>query len=287
MILIADSGSSKCDWVLINSEGEWVDKIKTEGLNPLLLSEQNISNTIGQVHNFLNEKHNSIIDKIYFYGAGCGTLRSGNMIKSVLRTTFDQAEYIRVEEDIIAAVHATTQESGVICILGTGANCCYFDGEKVIQKTPALGYLLADEGSGNYFGREVIKSYYLKKMPSELKKSFESEFGTDLDSLLQKLHTVDSPSKFLASFATFIFKHRQHPFIEDILYQGVTKFIEGYLLNYKKELQSNPIHFVGSIAYYAQDIIKKSLDERGFVVKSFIKKPVGKLVDNIINKNII
>ncbi|OED36714.1 N-acetylglucosamine kinase [Flavobacteriaceae bacterium (ex Bugula neritina AB1)] len=287
MILVADSGSSKCDWVLINNHGEWVDKIKTEGLNPLLLSKKNISNTIDKVQHLLNKKHDSTIDKIYFYGAGCGSSGSGNLIKDLLYTTFNQAKYIRVEEDIIAAVHATTQEPGVICILGTGANCCYFDGRRVIQKTPALGYLLADEGSGNYFGREVIKSYYLKKLPLDLEESFEKEFGADLNLLLQKLHNVDSPNKYLASFATFIFKHRQHPFIENMLHQGIAKFIDSYLLNYKEELLDSPIHFVGSIAYYAQDVIKKSLDERGFIVKSFIKKPVGHLVNNIINKNIL
>ncbi len=287
MILVADSGSSKCDWVLINNQGEWIDKIKTEGLNPLLLSEKKIGNTINQVQDLLNKKQVLTIDKIYFYGAGCGSSGSGNMIKDLLHSTFNETEFIRVEEDIIAAVHATTQKPGVICILGTGANCCYFDGERVIQKTPALGYLLADEGSGNYFGREVIKSYYLKKLPLDLEKSFEKEFEADLDILLKKLHTVDSPNKYLASFATFIFKHRGHPFIENILYQGIAKFIDSYLLNYKEELLENPIHFVGSIAYYAQDVIKKSLDERGFIVKSFIKKPVGHLVDNIINKNIL
>ncbi|WP_298313673.1 N-acetylglucosamine kinase [uncultured Aquimarina sp.] len=281
MILIADSGSTKCDWILIDRLGNQLCSQTTIGINPLNISESTIKNIILEVSEVL-EKRN-LIEEIHFYGAGCGTEKSNQKIKSSFRSIFNNLKLIKVEEDIIAAVHATTRTSGVIAILGTGSNCCYFDGKKIIQHAPSLGYLLADEGSGNYFGKELLKSFYLQRMPSSLAKEFKIMFGSDLESLFYNLYDLPQPNAYLASYAIFLFRHRGHPFIENLLYHGIEVFIDNYLMLYAKELENNPVHFVGSIAYYAQDIINKMLTSKGFSAKSFIKKPINNLIKYIIS----
>ncbi|WP_299213397.1 N-acetylglucosamine kinase [uncultured Aquimarina sp.] len=281
MILIADSGSTKCDWILIDRLGNQLCSQTTIGINPLNISESTIKNIILEVSEVL-EKRN-LIEEIHFYGAGCGTEKSNQKIKSSFRSIFNNLKLIKVEEDIIAAVHATTRTSGVIAILGTGSNCCYFDGKKIIQHAPSLGYLLADEGSGNYFGKELLKSFYLQRMPSSLAKEFKIMFGSDLESLFYNLYDLPQPNAYLASYAIFLFRHRGHPFIENLLYHGIEVFIDNYLMLYTKELENHPIHFVGSIAYYTQDIINKMLISKGFSTKSFIKKPINNLIKYIIS----
>ncbi|WP_271766020.1 BadF/BadG/BcrA/BcrD ATPase family protein [Aquimarina algiphila] len=285
MILCADSGSTKCDWVLINNNGQPVYKFLTHGINPLLLSKNDIQSII-QKEDLIVQK-SDLIHGVYFYGAGCGEAKSKKKINLVLQSIFKNVKEISIEEDIIGAVKATTQKPGIVCILGTGANSCYFDGKKVIQKFPALGYLLADEGSGNYFGKILIKDYFLGQMPLNMASLFKQEYDTDLDQLLNILYRTSFPNKYLASFAKFIFRNRGNIYIEEILHEGILNFIRTYLFQYKEELCKYPIHFVGSVAYYSQDVIKKELDNYGYQVKSFIKKPIDHLVKQIVQQEIL
>lgn len=285
MILFADSGSTKCDWILIEKTGVHVSKTQTHGINPLLLSKNDIHTIIQKSDLMVQKCH--LITEIYFYGAGCGEFHSKNKIKSVLQSIFKNVDNIVVEEDIVGAIKATTEKPGVVCILGTGSNCCFFDGTKVIQKTPALGYLLADEGSGNYFGKTLIKDYFLGKMPSGIMAHFQNDYENDLDQLLHKLYASSSPNRFLASYAKFIFKNRGHQYIEGILHHGFSKFINTYLIQYKDELTKYPIHFVGSIAYYSQDIIINLLNSYGYQANRFIKNPIDQLVKKIVEHELI
>lgn len=284
MILFADSGSTKCDWVLVKNDGELVHKTKTDGINPLLLSDDAIINIVQKADTILQKR--DLIHKIYFYGAGCGEADAKKKIDLVLQSIFKNVTSIVIEEDIIGAVKATTEKPSVVCILGTGTNCCYFDGVNVIQKSPALGYLLADEGSGNYLGKKLIKDYFLGKMPSDTASLFKNDYTTELNQILDELYCADHPNKYLASYAKFIFKNRGNAYLEEILYHGISKFINTYLFQYKEELSKYPIHFVGSVAYYSQDIIKKLLDDRGYRVKGFVKKPIDHLVNRLIMQRI-
>ncbi|MHA7056251.1 N-acetylglucosamine kinase [Aquimarina sp. M1] len=281
MILIADSGSTKCDWVIIDLSGKTLFSHTTIGINPLHLSEKKIEEVVLEVTE-MSQKRN-IINEIHFYGAGCGTIIGSQKIKSSFNTIFKNVKLITVQEDLIAAVHATTKTPGVIAILGTGSNCCYFDGAKIVQKAPSLGYLLADEASGNYFGKALLKSFYMQNMPADLAEGFKTMFGADLEKLFCNLYGLKQPNAYLASYAVFMFQHRGHPFIENLLHQGIQVFIDDYLVLYSRELENYPIHFVGSIAYYSQDIINNILSNTSFVVKSFVKKPINNLIKHIIS----
>ncbi|MEW7281193.1 N-acetylglucosamine kinase [Aquimarina sp. 2201CG1-2-11] len=284
MILFADSGSTKCDWVMVKENGLPICKTRTIGINPLILSNEAIS-TIVHKAAILTE-HRDMVQEIYFYGAGCCETDSRKRIRRILQSIFKNASFIVIEEDIIGAVKSTTQNPSVVCILGTGANCCYYDGKKVIQKSPALGYLLADEGSGNYLGKKLLKDYTLGRMPGNLRVLFKNSYASELDQLMDKLYNAKYPNSFLASFAQFIFNNRGDAYIEKILHQGISKFIDTYLFQYKEELYKHPLHFVGSIAYYSQDVLKKMVEEKGYQVKSFIKKPIDHLVNQVITQRI-
>ncbi|WP_062061002.1 BadF/BadG/BcrA/BcrD ATPase family protein [Aquimarina longa] len=282
MILFADSGSTKCDWILLNDAGRLIHKTQTEGINPLLLSDNSILEIVQKANIILQNRDS--ISEIYFYGAGCNENDAKKRIKLALQSIFKNLTSILIEEDINGAVKATTKEPGIVCILGTGTNCCYFDGEKIIQKYPALGYLLADEGSGNYLGKKLIKDYFMSKMPLDVASLFKGYYTAQLDQLLNELYSTDYPNRYLASYAQFIFKNRGNEYLEDVLNQAISDFIKTYLFQYKKELSQHPIHFVGSVAYYSQDVIKKLLDDYGYRVKSFIKSPIDQLVKNIVTQ---
>ena len=159
MILIVDSGSTKTDWIAINGKGEIQFETQTLGLNPQVLSNYIIEERV--VNNYDLYQNRKQVTHIYFYGAGCGTKPPRVMIKEVFQSIFKSAE-ILVKEDTYAAVYATAEPNkpSIVCILGTGSNCSYFDGSKIIQKVISLGYILMDDASGNYFGRQMLRDYY-------------------------------------------------------------------------------------------------------------------------------
>ncbi|MCX2679262.1 N-acetylglucosamine kinase [Galbibacter sp. EGI 63066] len=284
MILIADSGSTKCDWVLADKNGKQLLFSQTEGINPMALSDKAISNIIHGNKDL--EPYKSLVTQIHFYAAGCGTQSADKKMKLLLENVFENSTHIDIKEDIVAAIHATTSQPGVICILGTGSNCCFYDGKNIVQKIPSLGYVLSDEGSGNFIGKELLCCYYHHKMPEHIAKDFEKVYNTDMNQVFQQLYHHQNPNKYLASFARFAFKHRNDPFIERILQHTIASFVETYLTHYHKELQQYPAHFVGSIAFYSQDIINKQLSERGYRANTFVKKPIDSLMKYIVNLNI-
>ena len=174
MILITDGGSTKCDWVLLDDSGSILFKTATKGLNPAVLPRAELSERI--VENDTLRKVFNEVKKIDFYGAGCGTPIPTSVFKEVLQSLFTSAE-INIYEDTIAAVYAATTDPGIVCILGTGSNSCYFDGEKVHAPIPSLGYILMDEASGNHYGRRLIRDYYYKKMPAHIAAEFAKQYN--------------------------------------------------------------------------------------------------------------
>ena len=278
MILIADSGSTKSDWVVLGENKEVVLKTKTKGINPQLLTASQIFEIIDGNNDLKSVKEN--IDNVLFYGAGCGGEDSKLKIEKVLISFFLKAK-VKIEEDLTAAVHGTTSSPGVICILGTGSNCCYFDGKNIIIHQASLGYAIMDEGSGNFFGKQLLKSYFYNKMPLELHEKFKSNFNLSLESVLKSLYEDENPSAYLAGFARFLIENRSNNAMAKIINVGVFELFDNLIMCYSKELEQHPIHFVGSIAYYLQEDIKIEANKRGIKIGSFVKKPMDNLVANI------
>ena len=280
MILIVDSGSTKCDWLAIDSNGkQLLEKQRTKGLNPAILSGKKLTKTIKK--NKVLKKHREEVTHIFFYGAGCGTENPRILLEIVLKTIFPNAE-IAVTEDTFAAVYSTinnNNEAAVVCILGTGSNCSYFDGEVLHQKVRSLGYSIMDDAAGNYFGRQLIRDYYYNHMPEEIKVSFAERFNVESDYIKHNLYKQPNPNAYLASFAEFMFLNKDSEYITALIKKGIRLFAENMILQYKDILPKVPVHFAGSIAFFSQDEIKDVAQDMGFTVGNFQRRPIEGLVN--------
>lgn len=278
MTLIADGGSTKCDWILLNSEGDVILKTRTGGLNPAVVPEKELYARIER-----NDELKQIFSQVQvvdFYGAGCGTDTPQRIFSKVLRELFSNAE-VSVNEDLLAAVYAATDNSepGIVCILGTGSNSCYFDGQIIHANVPSLGYVLMDEASGNYFGKRLIRDYYYQKMPKKLAKQFEERFNLDPDIIKINVYKEANPNTYLASFAEFIFTSEEvNGYFYKLISEGMTKFIENRVLCYK-EAQNVPIHFIGSIAHFSEEMIVDAMAPYHLEIGKVIRRPIDGLIE--------
>lgn len=276
MILITDGGSTKCDWILLDQKGDVVLKTRTKGLNPAVVPEENIRERI-----LANQDLLPFVTKITvvdFFGAGCGTITPIRLLTRILSEIFPLAT-VSVNEDMVAAVYAATTKPGIVCILGTGSNSCYFDGTHIHNGIESLGYSLMDEASGNYFGKRLIRDYFYKKMPSQLALEFENKFNLDPDEIKNHLYKRHNPNMYLASFAEFIFTSKEvNGYFYKLITEGMLKFIEYRILCFK-ESQNVPIHFIGSIAHFSEDIIKDCMKPYNLELGNIIRRPIDGLID--------
>jgi N-acetylglucosamine kinase-like BadF-type ATPase len=276
MILITDGGSTKCDWILLDQKGDVVLKTRTKGLNPAVVPEENIRERI-----LANQDLLPFVTKITvvdFFGAGCGTKTPIRLLTRILSEIFPLAT-VSVNEDMVAAVYAATTKPGIVCILGTGSNSCYFDGTHIHNGIESLGYSLMDEASGNYFGKRLIRDYFYKKMPSQLALEFENKFNLDPDEIKNHLYKRHNPNMYLASFAEFIFTSKEvNGYFYKLITEGMLKFIEYRILCFK-ESQNVPIHFIGSIAHFSEDIIKDCMKPYNLELGNIIRRPIDGLID--------
>ena len=279
MILIVDSGSTKSDWIAVDSNGnKLLEKMRTKGLNPAILPEKKIKKIIKS--NSLLKEHKKSVTHIFFYGAGCGTAKPVALLKGVLEGIFVNA-HIEVNEDTMAAVYSTIshdKEPAVVCILGTGSNCSYYNGEQIEQRVVSLGYSIMDDASGNYYGRQLIRDYYFNHMPEGVRIAFSTKFNMESDYIKYNLYKQPNPNAYLANFAEFMFLNKDSEYIVNLIKKGIRLFVTNMIMQYKEELKTVPVHFAGSIAYFSQDEIKDVAQEMGFTVGNFERRPIEGLV---------
>lgn len=278
MIVVVDSGSTKSDWIIVDNQGKQLfDKVRTKGLNPAILSEKKLIRNINKSEVLVEQKEN--ITHLFFYGAGCGTEKPRLMLKEILEELFPNAA-VEVNEDTLAAVYSTinNNEPAVVCIMGTGSNCSYYDGKKLHQRVNSLGYTLMDDASGNYYGKQLIRDYYFHHMPGRLRAAFGHEYNMDSDFIKYNLYKLPNPNAYLASFAKFMFLNKDSEYIPNLIKKGVREFAKNMIFQYKEELKTVPVHFAGSIAFFAQEEIKEVATELGFKVGNFVRRPIEGLV---------
>ena len=275
MILIADGGSTKADWILLDKNGTQIFKTRTEGLNPEILDKNLLVDRIQNNKDLIDCKEK--ITNVYFYGAGCGTEKMTSLLKSAFESFFVNAKVV-VKEDTFAAVYAVTDKPGIVCILGTGSNSCYFDGENVDSRVASLGYILMDEASGNYFGKKLIRDYYYGKMPKDIAKKFEQDFDLNADTIKRNIYKEINPNAYLAKFAEFILKNERNVYFNKVLHKGMKEFFKNRILPYP-EAKTLPVHFVGSIAYFSQDIIKDVARFNLIELGNIIRRPIDGLIE--------
>jgi glucosamine kinase len=281
MILIADSGSTKCDWMLI--EGETHIPTHTIGFNPFFHSTEFIANELRK--NAILTDSIASISQIHYYGASCSNDARITLVKNALSAVFTRATEIEVKHDLTgAAIAACGGREGIACILGTGSNSCYYNGREVHEEIPALGYILGDEGSGSYFGKFLLSHLLYKKLPADIAEDFSSVFKLTKDSILFNIYNEPNANVYLASFMRFVSERIDHPFLYQMVFDGLKKFAEVHILCYSN-YHSIPVNFVGSIAFHFQAILKQVANDLGFQVGNIIKKPIDGLADFHGNTN--
>ncbi len=276
MRLLVDSGSTKADWIAIDEEGKVLFTTQTLGLNPEILEGEEIIERINDRFDILQNKDKAT--HLFFYGAGCGTDRMKIELSRVFQEYFSNA-IISVNEDTYAAVYATTPkgEEAIVSILGTGSNCSYFDGKVLQQKVQSLGYIIMDDCSGNFFGKELIRKYYFNKMPKELAVEFEKEYDLSADFIKSKLYKEPNPNAYLATFAKFLIQNKEHEFCKKIIFKGMKSFVKNYIRQFDN-CKEVPVHFVGSIAFYLKDELQITFDKYELKLGNVLRRPIDGLI---------
>ena len=222
---------------------------------------------------------------LFFYGAGCGTDRMKNFLTKVFQEYFTKA-VVSVYEDTYAAVYATTpkDQEAIVCILGTGSNCSYFDGKVLHQKVQSLGYIAMDDCSGNRFGRHLLRGYSFNQMPKELAAEFEEEYNLDPDYIKNNLYKEPNPNAYLATFAKFLIKHKDTEFCKKYIYSEMEDFVENYIMQFEN-YKEVPVHFVGSIAFYLVDELTEVLNKYDIKIGNVLRRPIdGLIAYHVLNK---
>lgn len=273
MILIADSGSTKTDWRLID-EDKKITQLRSSGLNPYHLSKQDIASVVKE--EFAGKVDAMSVKEVFFYGAGCSNSEKCNVVAEAIGETFCLAA-IHVDHDLIAAARALCgREQGMAAILGTGSNSCLYDGEKIVNHVPSLGYILGDEGSGVHIGRMFLQRFLYDELPSELKKKLTDKHQITIDSVLENCYKKPQPNRYISSFSNIVHKHISHPYLIKLVYDCFEEFILHHITKYDGH-KKVPLHAVGSIAYFYSDILKAAAADKGISVGRILQAPIAGL----------
>ena len=271
--LIADSGSSKAEWCLVNGGSK--KTFLTQGLSPYFLSAEQIEYIIEQ--ELVPKLKNVVPDEVYFYGTGCSNPDNVKLVKKAIQRVFNDAT-VMVDHDLMGAARALCgKEKGIACILGTGSNSCYYNGKRIIKNSPGLGYVLGDEGSGAYLGRRVIQYFLYNTFDPDLADRFKAKFNTNSEEILTAVYKKPLPNRYLASYAVFLAENRGHYMIENIIEDAFNDFFFNHVLKYR-ESWTSPINFTGSVAYGFKDVLKEMCSGYELQLGRVLKKPIDGLV---------
>jgi len=276
MILIADGGSTKCDWIAIDYEGKELMRTQTLGLNPYLVTSEKAAEEVSK--NTALTQISEKIDHVFFYGAGCSSEASQSVLEKAFTQIFMGAK-IHIEHDMLGAAYAAYNgKPAIVCILGTGSNSCYFDGQKLREDTESLGWILGDEGSGSNLGKRLLLARFVKKMPPHLQIAFDKIYhNLTADKVNENVYKKPFPNAYVAGFSRFVVEHKYEPFMQQLIYQSMREFIENQVLVYP-EARFSEINFIGSIAHYYEETLHAVCAENHLVIGSVLKRPIDSLV---------
>ncbi len=275
--LIADSGSTKTDWCF--SDGENSIQFHSAGINPFFMTDKEILNEIDKV---VVPKLDKLPDKIFFYGAGVRGNQQ-NRLQNIFLKVFKDTE-VFAESDLLGAARALCgDEEGIACIMGTGANSCLYDGKKIVDNIPPLGFIQGDEGSGAVLGKKLLTMYLKRELSSNVEKKFIDQYGLDTASILKKVYQEAFPNRFLAGFSKFIHENLDDDKIYQMVYESFVEFLERNVFKYVG-YHKMKIHFVGSIAYFFKDVLLKIFEEKSLNMGKIIRSPLMDLVDYHLGK---
>jgi len=272
--LIADAGATKAEWCLI---GQGKNKtITTQGISPYFLNAEQIAELLKK--ELLPKLGNASVSAVHYYGTGCANPANARLVQKAIRKVLPGAK-IAVTHDLLAAARALCgHDKGVACILGTGSNSCYYNGNRIMKNSPGLGYVLGDEGSGAYLGKKVLQYYLYGTFDDELRGRFDLTYMTNGPEILENVYKKPLPNRYLAGYARFLAENRGHYMIENIIEDGLNDFFFNHLCKYS-EIWRLPVHFAGSVAFGFKDVLQQLCNGYEFQLGKVLKKPMSGLID--------
>ena len=275
MILIADSGSTKTDWCVVE-KGELVQQIFTKGTNPFFQSEEEISNEIATA--LLPELKTNEFDAVYFYGAGCGFPDKIAVVHRALTKHLNVAGDVEVATDMLAAARGLCgREAGIACIMGTGSNSCYYDGESIVANVSPLGFILGDEGSGACLGKLMVGDLLKNQMTPELKEKFLAQFNLTPADIIDRVYRKPFPNRFLASLSPFLAQNISDPCVHDLVLNSFKAFFKRNIMQYEN-YQNLKVNLIGSVAYYYKEVLAEAAEAMGIQLGTIIQSPMEGLI---------
>ncbi|WP_128547959.1 N-acetylglucosamine kinase [Larkinella soli] len=273
MIAIADSGSTKTDWRLIDARGQ-VSQARTIGFNPYFQGSADIA---AELRTNLLPAVPDAVTEVFYYGTGCNSEESCGVVEKALREVFPALEKVEVSSDLLGAARSLCHhEAGIACILGTGSNACLFDGENIAQLSGSLGFWLGDEGSGGYLGKTLVVRYLHGQLPDDLAGKFRKRYPIDRITVLEHAYKQPFPNRYFAGFSKFLFDNRSHPVAYRMVYDAFSLFFDTYVRKFDAHREL-PVHFVGSVAFYYSDILRQVANDKGLAVKRILENPIAGL----------
>ena len=271
--LIADSGSTKCEWSLVRNGKE--QRVLTQGISPYFLTAPQITSLLEQ--ELLPHLEGAAVQEIFYYGTGCRSDVNRVLVQKAILAVFTEAT-VTVDTDLMGAARALCgHNEGIACILGTGSNSCYYNGEAVVKNSPGLGYILGDEGSGAYLGKKVIQYYLYKTFDEELLLRFNEKYHTSDAEVLDYVYKKPLANRYLASFSRFLAENRGHYMIENNIEDRLNDFFFQHLYKYS-ESRSMPVHFMGGIAFNFQDVLRELCRHYELQMGHVLRAPMEGLV---------
>ena len=277
-ILVADSGSSKTDWLLTGTDAPVA--FKTGGLNPYFLTEKEITKVIQHQAAELVAQGNDVAE-IYFFGAGCSSPDRHEIVSNALSQLFPKA-FISVDSDLLGSAYATCgRKQGFCCVLGTGSNISFFDGHDIHAGKHGLGFVLGDEGSGTWFGKVLITNYLYGQMPDDIAARFRKSYKVTKDEVINRVYQQPGGNSYLAAFAAFLSEIKGTAYSNGLINRGLSNFIESNVKSYT-DYKKYPCNFVGSIAWHFADELKALCEAQQIQVGKIIRQPVNDLLHFVL-----
>jgi glucosamine kinase len=278
MILLADSGSTKTDWTLIDTETGNYTAYSTIGFNPYLIDSVSILLELEQM--LVPQLSSTDILTIYFYGAGCSTPNKKGIVLEALQKAFPQTQSFFIDHDLLGSARALLgNKKGFAAILGTGANTCIYNGTDCEPNIDSLGYLLGDEGSGCYIGKKLIRDYMRKQMPDALRTRFKERFNIEShEQVFNTLYNAPRPNRYLASFCKFTDEYTNHPYINQVVSEAFTDFFTQLVSKYPNYTDYS-FNCVGSVAFYFKDILTQVAEAHNMKIGRIIQSPMEGLIE--------
>lgn len=280
MILLADSGSTKTDWGLVEN-GKLVKRLRTSGMNPFQMSEEAITEEI-KTH-LVPELPGTVLDEVHFYGAGC-TKEKQPIVERALRANLTINGECEVASDMLGAARGICgHKPGIACILGTGSNSCSYDGKNLVKNVSPLGFILGDEGSGAVLGKLLVGDVLKNQMPEAITKRFFEKYKLTSAEIINRVYRQPKPNTFLASFVPFLEENIDEPKIYNLVKESFRSFLRRNVMQYDG-WQTLPIGFNGSIAKIYKKPLLEALEEEGMHLGRIIQAPMEAMVEYHVEK---